>query len=72
MRELVFKNLTSGDKRRKDLYISETIERNGVRTVTQRHSIYVINSHNKFNTSNELIQWQSKVSSVKNFADFQS
>jgi hypothetical protein len=61
MRELIFKNLTSEDKRRRDLYISETLEKDGVKTVTQRHSIYVINSHNKFNSPKELMQWQSNV-----------
>ena len=60
MRELLFKNLTSEDKRRKDLFISETVENNGVKTVTQRHSIYIINDHNKFNNQKELIQWQNK------------
>jgi hypothetical protein len=42
MRELVFKNLTSGNKKRKDLYISETIEKNGLKTVMRRHSSYLI------------------------------
>ena len=60
MRELVFKNLTSGDKKRRDLFISETIEKNGIKTMTQRHSIYVINGHNIFVNPEELIQWKTK------------
>lgn len=58
MRELVFKNLTSDDRRRKDLYISETIDKNGVKTITQRHSVYIIRDHNRFNNVAELIKWQ--------------
>ncbi|MFH1478852.1 MAG: hypothetical protein ABIG92_03645 [Candidatus Omnitrophota bacterium] len=42
MRELVYKNLTSIDKKRRDLYISEIVERDGVKTITKRHSLYVI------------------------------
>ncbi|NQV04596.1 MAG: hypothetical protein HQ532_03765 [Candidatus Omnitrophica bacterium] len=61
MREMVYKNLTSGNKKRKDLFISEITEKNGIKTVTQRHSIYVINSHNKFGNPAELAQWKDKV-----------
>lgn len=42
MRELVFKNLTSKDQKRRDLYMSEAFEKDGIRTVTQKHSMYII------------------------------
>ena len=61
MRELLFKNLTSTDKKRKDLYISETIEHNGVKTVTQRHSMYIINGHQTIHNTEELIELHSKL-----------
>ncbi|MBU1853910.1 MAG: hypothetical protein KJ957_07700 [Candidatus Omnitrophica bacterium] len=48
MRELLFKNLTSKDKTRKDLYIAETVERDGVKTITRRHSVYIVEDHSKF------------------------
>jgi len=60
MREMIYKNLTSDNKRRKDLFISETTEKNGVKTVTQRHSIYIINGHNKFDDPKELAHWKNK------------
>ena len=59
MREMVFKNLTSDNKRRKDLFVSETTERNGIKTVARRHSLYMVNGHNRFNTPEELAQWKS-------------
>lgn len=65
MRELVFKNLTSGNKKRKDLFITETVEREGIKTVTQRHSTYIVNSRSKCNTQKELEDWQ-KTASVSN------
>lgn len=58
MKELVFKNITSGNKRRRDLFISETVEDHGVKTVTQRHSIYIIRNCTKFNDPKELMHWQ--------------
>jgi len=61
MRELIFKNLTSENRRRKDLYILESYEKDGIRTVTQRHSVYVINNHIKFKTPQELVQWQEGI-----------
>jgi len=66
MRELIFKNLTSGDKKRKDLFISETVERKGVKTTTQRHSMYIVNSCNKFATQKELLEWQNKTCQDQN------
>jgi len=60
MRELVFKNLTSNNKRRKDLYISETVEQDGVKTVTRRHSMYIIMNRNKISNSAELSQYKEE------------
>ena len=62
MRELLFKNLTSQDKKRKDLYVKEEFEKDGVRTITQRHSLYIIKSRCKFNDSNEVLKFQKEAS----------
>ena len=61
MRELLFKNITSGDKKRKDLYVSETFDKNGVTTTTQRHSTYILGACNKFKTLEELAEWKKTV-----------
>ncbi|MBU4149809.1 MAG: hypothetical protein KKB52_05655 [Candidatus Omnitrophica bacterium] len=55
MRELVFKNLTSLDKKRRDLLISETVEKNGIRTITKRHSVYIIGDHKKVYNDEDLV-----------------
>ena len=55
MRELFFKNITSGDKKRKDLYVSETVNKNGVIATTQKHSTYIIGGCNKFKNLEELV-----------------
>ena len=60
MRELTFKNLTSQNKKRKDLYISETIDRDGVRTITRRHSVYIIANHTKIKNPKRLTQYKTK------------
>jgi hypothetical protein len=61
MREFLFKNITSGDKKRKDLFVSETVERNGIKTITKRHSIYIIDNLNKFNNIEELSEWKKNI-----------
>lgn len=61
MRELLFKNITSDNKKRKDLYVSETVEKNGITTTTQRHSTYIIGACNKFNTLEELGEWKKAI-----------
>jgi hypothetical protein len=40
MRDLVFKNLTSNDKRRRIITTSEVAENKGVRSVIRRHFLY--------------------------------
>ena len=59
MRELVFKNLISEDRTKKDLYISEVVDKNGMRTVMTRHSIYKIGDHNKITNPEEITKWHS-------------
>ena len=61
MRELLFKNITSENKKRKDLYVSETINRNGVTTTTQRHSTYILGACNKFKSLEKLAEWKNTV-----------
>lgn len=61
MKELLFKDITSEDKKRKDLYVSETVNRNGVITTTQRRSIYTLGTCNKFKTLEELAEWKKTI-----------
>lgn len=42
MRDLLFKNLTSGDKRRKILVSSEIVDKQGVRSIIHRHLVCII------------------------------
>ncbi len=61
MRELVFKNLTSENRRRKDLYITETSDKSGVRTITRRHSVYVIGDRSKAKNPKLLAQQKKEI-----------
>jgi hypothetical protein len=58
VRELLFKNITSGNKKRKDLYVSESFDRDGITTTTQRHSTYIIGACNKFKSLEALMEWK--------------
>lgn len=42
MRELLFKNLTSLEKRRKIVASSEIVDNQGVRSIIRRHFVYVV------------------------------
>ncbi len=42
MRDLIFKNLTSSDKKRKILASSEIMDKEGVRSIIRRHFICVV------------------------------
>jgi len=41
MRDLLYKNLTSADRRRKIISSLETMEREGIRNTIRRHFIYI-------------------------------
>ena len=60
MRELIFKNLTSDSQRRRDLYVSEINEKNGIKTVTTRHSIYIIKEHNKVGNLTDVMEVEAR------------
>ena len=42
MRDLVFKNLTSNDKKRRIIASSETIDKQGVRSIIRRHFVCIV------------------------------
>lgn len=42
MRDLIYKNLTSGDKKRKIVATSEIIDKQGIRSVIHRHFVCII------------------------------
>lgn len=42
MRDLVFKNLTSDDRKRKVISSSEITENQGVRSIVHRHFLYIV------------------------------
>ncbi len=59
MREVVFKNLTSAQARKKDTFLKEVFERDGVVAKTERRSFYFIKSVNHLKSDEELQEWAS-------------
>lgn len=41
MKNLIFKNLTSADKKRKTISISEITDSQGIHSIVQRHFVYI-------------------------------
>jgi hypothetical protein len=46
MRDLLFKNLTSSDKKRRIIVSSETVDKQGVRSIIQRHFVCIVKEIN--------------------------
>lgn len=65
MREVVFKNLTSTESRKKDILLKEVFERDGVVARTERRSFYFIKNVNHLHSDEELQKWVGTHGSVK-------
>ncbi len=57
MREVVFKNLTSAESRKKDILLKEVFERDGVLARTERRSFYFIKDVIHLQSDDELQKW---------------
>jgi len=51
MRDLLFKNLTSADKKRKIISSSEIVDRQGVRSIIRRHFVCIVKEVKKPDTA---------------------
>jgi len=60
MRDILFKNLTTSDRHRRDIFLSECSEQHGVTTKTQKHFIYYIRDHSFLGNSEKLGVWLKK------------
>ena len=57
MREVVFKNLTSINSRKKDIFLKEVFERDGVVAKTERRCFYFIKDIKHLGSDEELQKW---------------
>ncbi len=60
MRDILYKNLTSIDHHRRDVFLSEAFEQDGVTTRTEKHFIYNIRDHALLNKPENLGLWVKK------------
>lgn len=54
MRELIFKNLTSWDHKKRDVFVEESVEKDGVLAKTTRRCLYFIKEKIRINDSMDL------------------
>jgi hypothetical protein len=57
MREVIFKNLTSTNSRKKDIVLKEVFERDGVKAKTERRCFYFIRRIDKLDPDGSLDKW---------------
>ncbi len=57
MRDIMIKNLTSQDKRRRTLHILEKVNQSGFLATAERYRSYVLREKKHFNTLEEVNHW---------------
>jgi len=57
MREVLFKNLTSINSRKKDIFLKEVFVKDGVTAKTERRCFYFIKDITRLNEAKELHKW---------------
>lgn len=62
MRDILFKNLTSMDHRRRDIVLSEHFVQQGVTTKTEKHFIYLVRDHAFLDSPEKLESWVKQYS----------
>lgn len=60
MRDILFKNITSLDHHRRDIFLSEVYVNNGIATKTQKHFIYFVRDHVLLDDPKKLKIWFKK------------
>lgn len=62
MREVVYKNLTSPGSRKKDIFVQEVFEKDGVTAKTERRCFYFIKDVNHFDKPDDMQAWMARQS----------
>lgn len=57
MRELVFKNINAPSARKRDISVSEIVQRNGLVSTTEKRSLYFIRGAHRIKSKDELKKW---------------
>jgi len=64
MREVVFKNLTSLNSRKKDIVLKEVFEKDGVLAKTERRCFYFIRRIDRLSDDNTLDKWMASQGAI--------
>ncbi|MFA6078392.1 MAG: hypothetical protein WC779_01405 [Candidatus Omnitrophota bacterium] len=57
MREVLYRNLTSAANRKKDIFLREVFEKNGVVAKTERRCLYFIKDVKRLENKNDFQKW---------------
>lgn len=64
MREVVYKNLTSISSRKKDIFLQEVFEKDGLTAKTERRCLYFVRDIVHLDKSDDLQKWVTKQNEV--------
>jgi len=65
MREVIFRNLTSVNSRKKDIFLKEVFEKDGVLAKTERRCFYFIKNMTPLDGDGDLQRWVDAQNQVK-------
>ncbi len=64
MREVVYRNLTSLSSRKKDIFLQEVFEKDGIIARTERRSLYFVRDVIRLDQPGDLQEWIAKASAI--------
>ena len=59
MREIIFKNLTTRNHRRRDLWIQERLDENGYHTEVEKRCVFLVKNHRHLSNPGAVERWVS-------------
>ncbi len=57
MREIIFRNLTTRNRRRRDLWIQETTDENGLHAEIQKRCVFIVKAHRHLPDTESVERW---------------
>ncbi len=64
MREVIYKNLISANERKKNIFLTEVFEKDGVKAKTERRCLYLVKEIRHMEDSSKVQEWLTEQNSA--------
>lgn len=65
MHDILFKNSTSLDHQRRDIFLSEAVVEDGIITKSQKHFVYFVREHLQLESQEKVVEWLNNYGHMK-------